>query len=822
MSVTKRRGTMLMKFLSPPTFDDEDRTNTANQLWRIVLTMTILSIVYCLVWIALVPNQPSRIILALPLFPLYGWMFYLLRKGDTKRAGSLMVAGIWLVLFVAACFSGGVRAPGYSGLLITILAAGIFMGRSWAINMAALSILGGGVLIVLEGLGFIPPPGEFTGPITIWLAQAVYIVTAAALLRMATQRITRALQRAQHELDERRIKEAQLLNAEKRYRDLVESVPAVIYSAEPGPAGRWFYVSPRIESLTGYSSSEWLDDPNLWLSRIPVEERETLINGETTALAEGRLFQMEYPFLRKDGSQIWIQDESINVSTYDSGHKKIVQGFMLDITARKEAEEKLRANEVLLSAIIDNIPFDLWVCDENDRYILQNPVSRELAGDLINKTVDDLDLPRHVRNKYREIHRRVLNGEFLRNEEEYEKEGRQYHALSITSPIRDGAQIRGFIGISIDITEQKRNEAAVREAELLYRTLVEQTSVALYRDSAMDGNPSIFITPQIEAMIGYTAGEFSSQPDFLQSLLHPDDREKVIDFINRIIETGESATCEYRLRSKDGRWIWLRDEASLIKDGDGNPLYVQGVYIDISPQKEMEEQREGLIKELEAKNAELERFAYTVSHDLKAPLVTMGGFLGFIEKDALEGNFERLRHDIEHISDANLKMQRLLNELLELSRVGRKLNPPEQMPFAEILSDAFSRMETLLNQNGIHLMVTTDLPVVTGDRIRLVEVLQNLIGNAAKFMGDQPDPIIQIGAEMGDGEHLFFVRDNGIGIDPKFHGKIFELFDKLDPNIEGTGIGLALVKRIIEAHGGRIWVESEPGRGASFFFTLPA
>ena len=811
-----------MKFLSPPKFDDEDQTYTTSQLWIIILTMMVLSVVYVLAWLALVPEYASRIILALPLFPLFIWLIYLLRRGNTKLAGSLLVVGLWLVLFAAASFSGGVLAPGYSGILITILAAGIFMSQGWARNIAAISIVAGGVLVILERLGVTPPPGEFADSTTMWLAQSVYFFVAAALLHMATQRITHALQRAQHELEERKKKEAQLLDAEKRYRDLVESVPAVIYSAEPGAAGRWFYVSPRIEALTGYTAGEWLDDPNLWFSRIPIKDREEFINGENIALAEGRLFRMEYPFLRKDGSLIWIQDESINVSTYDSGHKKIVQGFMLDITARKAAEEKLRSNEVLLSTIIDNIPFDLWVCDENDRYILQNPVSRELAGDLINKTVDDLDLPPHVKENYRKKHRRVLDGELSRSEERYEKDGGTYYTLQIVAPIRDMDQVRGFIGMTIDITEQKRTEEALRDAELLYRTLVEQTSVALYRDSAVDGGASIFITPQIETMIGYSQEEFTSQPDFWQSLLHPEDRQMVLDVNVRIIETGESITCEYRMRSKDGRWIWLRDEASLITDWDGKPIYIQGVYIDITNQKQMEAQREGLIMELEAKNAELERFTYTVSHDLKAPLVTMGGFLGFLEKDATDGNFERLKQDIQHISDANLKMQRLLNELLELSRIGRKMNPSETIRFEEIISDAFSRVETHITQGGIQLMVMTDLPVVSGDRARLVEVMQNLLDNAAKFMGDQANPIIEIGMESRGGEQVFFIRDNGIGIDPKFHQKIFELFDKLNPNIEGTGIGLALVKRIIEVHGGRIWVESKPGDGATFYFTLPA
>jgi signal transduction histidine kinase len=150
------------------------------------------------------------------------------------------------------------------------------------------------------------------------------------------------------------------------------------------------------------------------------------------------------------------------------------------------------------------------------------------------------------------------------------------------------------------------------------------------------------------------------------------------------------------------------------------------------------------------------------------------------------------------------------------------MNPSESIPFGEIVSDAYASVESRVSERGIRMMVTSDLPVVKGDRIRLVEAVQNLLDNAAKFMGDQPDPTIEIGAESRDDEYLFFVRDNGIGIEPRFHQKIFELFDKLNPNIDGTGIGLALVKRIVEVHGGRIWVESEPGKGATFYFTLPA
>jgi PAS domain S-box-containing protein len=232
-------------------------------------------------------------------------------------------------------------------------------------------------------------------------------------------------------------------------------------------------------------------------------------------------------------------------------------------------------------------------------------------------------------------------------------------------------------------------------------------------------------------------------------------------------------------------------------------------------------QRQSFIDELESKNAELERFTYTVSHDLKSPLVTITGFLGFLEQDTLSGNREKVKSTIERITSAAQKMQSLLNDLLELSRIGRMMNLPGRIPFEEIVREALERVRGRLDERKARIKIQNDLPVVYGDRIRLVEVLQNLLDNSAKYASLGSDLYIEIGAKEDHEETIFFVSDNGIGIDPQFHERIFGLFNKLDTRAEGTGIGLTLVKRIIEVHGGRIWVESELGKGATFTFALP-
>jgi PAS domain S-box-containing protein len=232
--------------------------------------------------------------------------------------------------------------------------------------------------------------------------------------------------------------------------------------------------------------------------------------------------------------------------------------------------------------------------------------------------------------------------------------------------------------------------------------------------------------------------------------------------------------------------------------------------------------RKKLILELENKNAELERFTYTVSHDLKSPLFTIRGFLGYLEQDAVSGNQVRLKSDIQRITDATDKMQRLLNELLELSRVGRLKNESTYFSFAELASEASELVQGRIMERGIAVHIDPNLPEVYGDRPRLMEVLQNLLDNAAKFMGDQKEPYIEIGREGDeDGKPIFYVRDNGIGIPSEHFDRVFGLFNKLDPKTDGTGIGLALVKRIIEVNDGRIWVQSEVGKGSTFFFTLP-
>ncbi len=363
-----------------------------------------------------------------------------------------------------------------------------------------------------------------------------------------------------------------------------------------------------------------------------------------------------------------------------------------------------------------------------------------------------------------------------------------------------------------------------RASEERYR-LISQISSDYTFSTELDQEGNMYlnwVAGAFKEMTGYTYEEYVASGGWMAHL-HPDDIEQDARD-SATLKANKPVITEVRTYNKDRELRWVRVYANPVWSEKENRLIgIVGAVQDITERKQVEEEREALIHELENKNAELERFTYTVSHDLKSPLVTITGFLGFLEKDAISGNIEGVKSSVNRIAGAAKKMQSLLSDLLELSRIGRLMNPPEDIPFSDIVHEAVDQVRGRLDDIDAIVEIQRDFPIVHGDRIRLVEVVQNLLENSIKYSTPSVRLRIEIGMDEPNEKKfpVFYVRDNGVGIEPQFHERIFGLFNKLDTQSEGTGIGLSLVKRIIEVHNGRIWVESEKGKGATFYFSLP-
>ena len=386
------------------------------------------------------------------------------------------------------------------------------------------------------------------------------------------------------------------------------------------------------------------------------------------------------------------------------------------------------------------------------------------------------------------------------------------------------------VGIMTDVTERKQAELALQQMEDMYHRAIDAAGAVPYVLSHDVPNTFsfTFIGEGIAAITGYFASEITA--DLWNSLrlnAFPRGRLSHLTFeeADRLTDEDHSILweCDFHIRTRDGQERWIADTSVKSFDEQSGKLVSIGIYQDITERKLAEEVREKLIKELEQRNAELERITYTLSHELKSPLITIRGFLGYLREDALNGNTPRLERDIHRITEGSDKMLRLINELIDLMSVGRVAHEFKEFPLRALADEAVALVQEKMSQKNIAIHIADDLPNIYGERRHLLEVFQNLLENSVKYIGEPTEPKIEIGQIIKqDSAPVFYVRDNGIGIDPRFNERIFRIFEKLDVNSEGTGIGLALVKRIVEVHGGKIWVESEGlGKGSTFCFTIP-
>ncbi len=489
--------------------------------------------------------------------------------------------------------------------------------------------------------------------------------------------------------------------------------------------------------------------------------------------------------------------------------------------ALAQQAEALRLSEERYRILAANLPDSaVLIFDHDLRYVLADGPELAATGYLKEK-IEGRTLYEVVPSAFAEQVegniRTVLSGQRFSAELPF---GDRIYAYYYIPLVDDHGMVKYAMVLARNVTAQRQAEADLRASEAQLRMLAENMGDAIVQlDSHLN---VVYVSPSVRRVLGCEPEDCSGKR--ISALVSPDDALTVAKAIEEAKESGAAAIrVEYRFRINKRTEIWLEAEVRLLYD---TQQHFEGAILsirDVTRRKEVEAERERLIAELEQKNAELERFTYTVSHDLKSPLITIQGFLGYLDQDIRNGDTDRALSDIRRISAAARRMEHLLKDLLELSRIGRVSAEPQTVPFNMIVQEALELIAGRIAERQAQITVAPDMPAVHGDRRRLVEVVQNLVDNAIKFCDNQTVPEIEIGVHaVSSSDVVFFVRDNGVGIDPRYHDQIFGLFNKLDPQSEGTGVGLTIVRRIIEVHGGRVWVESAGrGAGATFFFSLP-
>ena len=370
----------------------------------------------------------------------------------------------------------------------------------------------------------------------------------------------------------------------------------------------------------------------------------------------------------------------------------------------------------------------------------------------------------------------------------------------------------GLFGAS---TQHREAEQALWQSQETYRLLAENVSDIVWQTDA-EGNFT-YMSPAVR--------EFGYEPEELlgwhfTDILRPEDQGRFLELFVQDLESPAAHRYELRARAKDGSWFWL-DVSVSYQVEDGIAVAMQGIARNIHERKLAEARLERLMSDLARSNTELEQFAYVASHDLQEPLRMVASYVQLLER-RYQGKLDQDANEfIGFAVDGANRMQRLINDLLAYSRVGTQGKAFQPVPMAGALHAALSNLQVAVTESAAEV-TQAELPTVTGDESQLVQLLQNLVANAIKFHGEAP-PRIHLTAEQGKGEWLFRVQDNGIGIDPRYAARIFVIFQRLHTRQQyaGTGIGLALCKRIVDRHRGRIWVESTPGQGSAFCFTIP-
>jgi PAS domain S-box-containing protein len=644
------------------------------------------------------------------------------------------------------------------------------------------------------------------------------------------------VQGVMYDVTERKRAEQRLREAEERYRTLVERVPAVTYvwnSAHPD--GRPMrYVSPQIEPLLGIGASEWTRDASGWSRNVHREDVDRVVAAWNEANERGESFRVEYRIVRGDGVVTWVRDEAVPVAADDEGHRTY-QGVLLDITERKRAEERVRQAEERYRTLVEQLPAITYIEDAAGatKYISPQietvlgftPQEWKADGAIWARQLHPDDLERVLAENAAPY---VAGQIFSVDYRIFAKDGRMVwlhnEAVPVLGP--DGVPV-AWQGVVVDVTGQKEAENQLRDAEERYRAIVEHIPGAVYVDVPDGSMRSVYASPQIQQILGVTPADWVAQPDLWLEIMHPEDRSGAEASYRDAVERGAAWSAEYRVLHPDGRWVWVHDETTLVRDENGRPLFLQGVLFDITERKRAEqalrssERRErDAAERLRALDEMKNTFLAAVSHELRSPLTSILGLSVTLQQQAMHP--EERSDLLERLSTNARKLDRLLGDLLDIDRLNRGIVSPQYRVVE--LSDLVRRTIESLDVIGDRSVVQDLSPVtILADPAKVERIVENLVVNGLRHT-NQPVTVWVRLSEEPDGA-LIAVEDDGPGVPPDLRQEIFAPFRQgptASPHSPGTGIGLSLVSMFAELHRGRAWVEERTGGGASFRVLLPA
>jgi PAS domain S-box-containing protein len=663
----------------------------------------------------------------------------------------------------------------------------------------------------------------------VWIHEEALAVAAGPIGQTLVQGVM-------YDVTERRHAEQRLREAEERYRTLVERVPAVTYVWDSAhPDGRPMrYVSPQIEPLLGISAAEWTKDATGWSRDVHPDDIEAVVREWNEAKERGGSFRAEYRIVRGDGIVAWVRDEAVPVGSDDEG-RRTYQGVLLDITERKRAEERLREAEERYRTLVEQLPAITYVEDATGTTEYISPQIETILG----FTPDEwkADGQTWARQLHPDDRERVLTENaapylpgqtFSIDYRIYAKDGRMVWLHNEAIPVlgNDGMPV-GWQGVVLDITPQKEAETQLREAEERYRAIVEHIPGAVYVDVPDGSMRSMYMSPQIRQILGVAPEDWVAQPDLWLQVMHPEDRPEAERTYVEAVEGGKAWSAEYRVLHPEGRWVWVHDETTFVRDESGRPLFLQGVLFDITERKRAEqalrssERREREAAErLRALDEMKNTFLAAVSHELRSPLTSILGLSLTLQQQDMD---PLDRSDLlERLSTNARKLDRLLGDLLDIDRLNRGIVSPQYrvVDLDDLVRRTVESLDTVADRS---IILDLSPVAILADPAKLERIVENLVVNGLRHTSEPVTVWVRVSQEPEGA--LIVVEDDGPGVPPELRREIFAPFRQgptATSHSPGTGIGLSLVSMFAELHGGRAWVQERAGGGASFRVLLPA